>query len=83
MHYKIRIGGIVLVMLSALIVNNIWYSKDRVYQKFPVLGNIYFEVNQYHSKGFVYCFFHNINYMKIKKPSGYNELQYARAEKSS
>lgn len=82
MHYKIRIGGIVLVMLSALIVNNIWYSKDRVYQKFPVLGNIYFEVNQYHSKGFVYCFFHNINYMKIKKPSGYNELQYARAEKA-
>lgn len=81
MHYKIRIGGIIFVVIAMLTANHMWYANAREYIKYPVLGNIYFSVNQYHSKGFVYCFFHNINNMKIKKPSGYNVLQYAKEEK--
>ncbi|MEY8319837.1 LTA synthase family protein [Lachnospiraceae bacterium 46-61] len=81
MNGKIRISGIVGVIVGGLIVNQMWYNNEKVYQQYPVLGNIYFSVNQYHSKGFMYCFFHNINTMKVKKPNHYNEIQYAQAEK--
>ena len=81
MNRKIRIVGIIGVIIGGFAVNHTWYDNEREYNKYPVLGNIYFSVNQYHSKGFVYCFFHNLNTMTIKKPSGYTALQYAQIEK--
>ena len=80
MNTKIRMFGIVAVMVAVFVINHMYYANEREYIKYPVLGNIYFSVNQYNSKGFIYCFFHNVNSLKIKKPNGYNEMQYAQLE---
>lgn len=80
MKKRVRIAGMAAVFIIGMIVNHNWYANERVYYNYPVLGNIYFSVNQYHSKGFVYCFFHNFNTIKVKKPNNYNSLQYAQIE---
>ena len=43
-------------------------------------GNIYFDVNQYSSKGFVYSFIYKLNSMRIEKPEGYNNSYFIAAE---
>ena len=82
MKRKFRVAGVIAVLVGGFFANQAWYANEKEYNKYPVLGNIYFSVNQYHSKGFVYCFFHNINRMTIKKPNGYNSFNYAQAEHS-
>ena len=49
MNRSIRIAGILAVLAGGLFVNQTWYANEREYNKYPVLGNIYFSVNQYHS----------------------------------
>ena len=82
MNRSIRIAGILAVLAGGLFVNQTWYANEREYNKYPVLGNIYFFLNKYLSNFFVYFFFRNINLMTVKKPTGYHPLQYAQAEHS-
>ena len=48
------------------------YSNTELYNSYAVDGNIYFKVNQYISKGFLYSFIYDINNLKVEKPSSYN-----------
>ncbi len=48
------------------------YSNTELYNSYAVDGNIYFKVNQYISKGFLYSFIYDINNLKVEKPSLYN-----------
>ncbi len=69
----VRFLGVILTVLIGYLLNFFVYSNEFLYNKFPVNGNIYFDVNQYTSKGFVYSFIYKYNSMKIQKPDGYDK----------
>lgn len=68
---KARIIMALASAAAAFVLNITVYASNAIYDSFPVNGNIYFDVNQYGSKGFIYCFFHNANTLRVKKPDGY------------
>lgn len=78
-----RIVGCILTVTVALLFNSVYYVSESYYDRFPVDGNYYFQVNHYNSKGFVYSFLHNFNTMKIEKPLGYLSTNYAALEKEA
>ncbi len=80
MKRSVRIGGLAGVLLLGAAANQCWYASYGIYEQYPVMGNIYFQVNQYHSKGFVYSFFHSLNTMQVEKPAHYNAAQYQKIE---
>ena len=75
-----RLCAIAFTLACALFMNAFYYSSAPFYNRFPVEGNIYFPVNHYNSKGFIYSFLHNFNTMKIKKPLGYLASEYDKLE---
>ena len=79
-HLSIRICSVVLSLITVFAANTFLYSKDSLYNKFAVNGNIYFDVNQYASKGFVYSFIYKFNTMQIEKPEGYNQNEIVQLE---
>lgn len=77
----VRIISLVAVCIASFILNTAVYDNENLYNSFAVDGNQYFEVNQYESKGFIYCFFHKLNTMKISSPEGYAKALIEEAEK--
>jgi len=73
----IRAIGLVITVLLSLVLNNSLYSDEKLYSSFRVNGNVYFDVNQYSSKGFVYSFIHKYNTMKIQAPENYNPKEFS------
>ena len=73
---KARIIMAAVSAIAAFALNGTVYANDDLYNSFPVNGNIYFDVNQYGSKGMIYCFFHNVNTLKVKKPDDYNNYTF-------
>lgn len=67
---KARLKGICGVLLCALACN-LCYASQTLYDSFPVIGNPYFQVNQYSSRGLLYSFLHQANAMQIREPDGY------------
>ncbi len=76
----VRISCIVLSIVLSVAANAFLYSSDSLYNKFDVNGNVYFDVNQYASKGFVYSFIYKFNAMQIEKPEGYNQEEIVQLE---
>ncbi len=76
----VRISCIVLSIIVSFAANTFLYSSDSLYNKFDVNGNVYFDVNQYASKGFVYSFIYKFNAMQIEKPEGYNQDEIVQLE---
>ena len=56
------------------------YSKDGLYYKLPVKGNIYNSIDQCNSKGFNYSFLYNLKNSFIRPPEGYNEKEIAERD---
>ncbi len=77
----VRIISLAAVCIASFILNTAVYDNEKLYNSFAVDGNQYFEVNQYESKGFIYCFFHKLNTMKISSPEGYAKALVEEAEK--
>ncbi|MCI1930600.1 MAG: LTA synthase family protein [Clostridia bacterium] len=77
-----RMIGLIAVICAAFILNSTLYTSDKLYGSFAVDGNIYFEVNQFDSKGFMYSFIYKFNTMKIKKPDGYDKQYFADIDKN-
>lgn len=77
-----RIIGVVICVAAGLISNAVWFSKTSLYDSFPVNGNYYFKVHQYNSKGLLYSFVHDMNFMRVTKPENYQKNLYAEAEKN-
>lgn len=77
---KKRLIGIIAVISAALILNFTLYASDSIYESFAVDGNIYFDVNQFDSKGFIYSFIYKFNSMKIQRPENYNKQDYANID---
>lgn len=76
----VRISAIFTLLFIAIIGNHFFYTKESSYNQYPVEGNIYFQVNHYLSKGFLYSFLHNCNTLSVKKPEGYNAATYEKLE---
>jgi len=77
---KVRILALLGILLISFGINHFCYKNNRLYERFPVEGNIYFQVNHYNSKGLVYCFLHNVNTLIVQKPEGYSENTYKQLE---
>ncbi len=78
---KIRIiGAVICIAVSAVLFSAAYKSSD-LYGSFQVDGNIYFKVNQYISKGFLYSFIYDINNLKVVKPDGYNASEFDSIDK--
>lgn len=71
-----RISGALCCFFCFIGMLNTVYSNSELYDKFPVSGNIYFKVNQYASKGFLYSFLYDTNNLKVEKPEGYNASEF-------
>ena len=69
----------ILVSVNIVLLQYV-YKDDTLYNSFVVNGNIYFNVNQYNSKGFVYSFVHDSTKQVVQKPSGYNANVYKEIE---
>jgi len=73
---KIRIIGTSACLSLSAILFSAAYSSPDLYSSFQVDGNIYFKVNQYISKGFLYSFIYDINNLKVGKPDSYIPAEF-------
>ena len=71
-------GSAVCFILFAGLLNTV-YANSALYGSFGVEGNIYFKVNQYMSKGFLYSFLYDVNNLKVEKPDGYDRTEFVKA----
>ncbi len=76
------IGSVAVIILS-IGCNHPLYASETLYDKYPVDGNIYFQVNHYNSKGLVYSFLHSFNTLQVKKPEGYSVGEMSGLESAS
>ena len=74
--FKMRSGLICGLIVLCVSINSHVYADTALYDSFTVLGNRYFTVNQYGSKGAVYSFCHNLNTMKVTEPEGYDNYDF-------
>ena len=79
-NWRIRITGFALVLMCAFGANQHWYADKELYDGFPTLGNPFFQVNQYNTKGMIYSFLHQYNITQMKAPEGYNASSFTRLE---
>ncbi len=77
---RVRIGGIVLVLVCAFGANQYWYADKELYDGFPTVDNPYFQVNQYNTKGMIYSFLHQYNITQMKAPEGYSASSFVHLE---
>ena len=77
---KLRIGGTIITVAAALLLNMGLFSKVDLYNAFPVDGNSYFKVHQYASRGLVYSFTHDLNFVRVIKPDHYDKSFYEEKE---
>ena len=78
--WKTRIIGCLIVLVTGYGANTSWYTDKELYGKYPVLGNPYFLVNQYNSKGLIYSFCHQFNITRITPPAGYDKSMFDQIE---
>ena len=72
MGYKPRIIGTLACICAILVFNNPLYKNPAIHDRLMVVGNVYNQVNQFMSKGFIYSFIHNYNTNRIVRPNDYS-----------
>ena len=77
---KKRIAGSFICIFCLFGMTGTLYSSTSLYDSFPVIGNIYFKVNQYMSKGFIYSFLYDLNNLKVNSPEGYNSAEFTDSD---
>lgn len=74
-------GGICCILCFFTLLSTV-YSNAEIYDSFEVDGNIYFKVNQYISKGFLYSFLYDINNLKVNKPENYTPSEFTAVDEA-
>ena len=69
---KLRIAGVLGCILAAVFLNSALYNSPAINNRLHVAGNIYNQVNQFNSRGFIYSFIYAFNTDRITRPDGYN-----------
>ncbi|KAF5081090.1 Sulfatase [anaerobic digester metagenome] len=80
--WKMRILGFLVFLVIGYGANALLYTNVAIYDRYPVMGNPYFQVNQYNSKGLIYSFCHQFNITRITTPQGYNKAFFDELERS-
>lgn len=76
----VRILGVCLVLLCGFGANRAWYADQALYDSYDTVGNPYFQVNQYNTRGFLYSFLHQCNILQAEAPDGYDAEEFAALE---
>lgn len=82
MNKKWRLLGIFVTVALGAVLGSTVYANQALYDRFQVEGNIYFQVNQFDSKGAVYSFCHSFYSMQVQQPEGYNKTEVASWEEA-
>lgn len=77
---KVRIIGFLAFLAIGYGSNALWFANTDLYNSYPVMGNPYFEVNQYNSKGLIYSFCHQFNITRVTSPEGYSKAYFDEIE---
>ena len=64
--------GIFVCLIFMVFINKPLYKSTSITNLLHIEGNIYNQVNQFNSRGFVYSFIHTYNTNRISKPDGYD-----------
>ena len=72
MHYAVRIGGVVATLIVIFFANRTIYSNHQIHRSIEIHGNIWHQVNQYASRGFLYSFIFDFNTNQIARPENYS-----------
>ncbi|MCL2049068.1 MAG: LTA synthase family protein [Defluviitaleaceae bacterium] len=69
----VRAAGMAVCLLLAVALNRPLYNNTAITARLPVVsGNIWSQVNQYNSRGFVFSFINAFNTNKVMRPEDYN-----------
>jgi len=85
MHTYVRIGGAAATLIVIFLANRTIYSNHQIHRNIEIHGNIWHQVNQYASRGFLYSFIFDFNTSQINRPENYDiakirELQQRYAQ---
>jgi phosphoglycerol transferase MdoB-like AlkP superfamily enzyme len=72
LHWKWRAAGMVGCLLFAVIFNRPLYANYSIHQRIHITGNIWHQVNQFNSRGWLYSFIYMFNTNRVMRPEGYN-----------
>lgn len=72
MHMYLRIGGALAALIAIFWANGTIYSNHTIYRSIQIHGNIWHQVNQYASRGFLYSFIFDFNTNQIDRPENYD-----------
>ena len=81
--WKVRLFGALAILVVGYGANALWYTSTALYESYPVMGNPYFQVNQYNSKGLIYSFCHQFNITRVSSPEGYSNAEIEKLEQAS
>ena len=79
---KVRFIGSIVCIGTALLLNQPLYKSEAIHEQLMVIGNVYNQVDQFISKGFIYSFIYNYNTNKVTKPVDY-DIDAVKAEISA
>ena len=71
-NWKWRVVGALACVVFALLINRPLYNNWQLNANLHVEGNIWNQVNQFNSRGFVYSFIHAFNTNRVMRPEGYD-----------
>ena len=72
MHYAVRIGGMIATLIAIFFANQTLYTNHQIHRGIEIHGNIWHQVNQYASRGFLYSFIFDFNTNQITRPENYS-----------
>jgi phosphoglycerol transferase MdoB-like AlkP superfamily enzyme len=71
-NMKIRGAGVVACLILPFALNTPLYNSHEITQRLYVGGNIWNQVNQFNSRGFVFSFINAFNTNRVMRPEGYD-----------
>jgi len=76
---KVRIAGAILCVAAGAFLLNPLYNNTAINDRLYIEGNVFNQVNQFNSRGFLYSFIHAFNTNRIVRPEGYNQAAVTAA----
>jgi len=69
---RIRGAGLVLCAVLPFVFNAPLYNNHSITNSLYIRGNVWNQVNQFNSRGFLFSFIHAFNTNRVMRPEGYN-----------
>ncbi|MCL2224791.1 MAG: LTA synthase family protein [Defluviitaleaceae bacterium] len=69
---KIRAAGVAASLILPFAINAPLYNNPDITERLYIHGNIWNQVNQFNSRGFLFSFIHAFNTNRVMRPEGYD-----------